>query len=232
MKDKEDSDDENDNTGPQSDRQIENTAIITEFLQKLFPGCSIFSGRNDAFQVIASNHDYFKMFIGSDVTKSRTILFLDVVTIILSSIFADTIFFGIFYPSDSNCTVNSDEVSVSDWHFASFIELRLRLFRQLCVPPIIMNFVQLLSYVVELMIECLSSIDLPLCMQISHDIQYLTCLLLPYPFFADILPYASLEDCCWPIAMHVGSYCCDLFVDSSPFERVIHNHCIPLDPAA
>ena len=114
MKDKEESDDENDNSGPQSDRQIENTAIITEFLQKLFPGCSIFSGRNDAFKVIASNHDYSKMFIGSDVTKSRTIRFLDVVTVILSSIFADTIFFGIFYPSDSNCTVSSDEVSVSD----------------------------------------------------------------------------------------------------------------------
>ena len=118
-KDKDESDDENDNNGPQSDRQIENTAIITEFLQKLFPGCSIFSGRNDAFKVIAFNHDYFKMFIGSDVTKSRTIRFLDVVAVILSCIFADTIFFGIFYPSDSNCTASNDEVSVSDLHFAS-----------------------------------------------------------------------------------------------------------------
>ena len=97
---------------PQSDRQIENTAIITEFLQKLFPGCSIFSGRNDAFQVIATNHDYFKMFIGSDVTKSRTIRFLDVVTVILSCIFADTVFFGIFFPSDTDCAVSRDKVSV------------------------------------------------------------------------------------------------------------------------
>ena len=97
---------------PLSDRQIENTAIITEFLQKLFPGCSIFSGRNDAFQVIASNHDYFKMFIGSDVTKSRTIRFLDVVTIILSCIFADTVFFGIFFPSDTDCAVSKDKVSI------------------------------------------------------------------------------------------------------------------------
>ena len=97
---------------PQSDRQIANTAIITEFLQKLFPGCSIFSGNNDAFRVIVSNHDYFKMFIGSDVTKSRTIRFLDVVTVVLSSIFADTIFFGIFYPSDVVCTTSSDEVTI------------------------------------------------------------------------------------------------------------------------
>ena len=97
---------------PQSDRQIAYTAIITEFLQKLFPGCSIFSGKNDAFRVIVSNHDYFKMFIGSDVTKSRTIRFLDVVTVVLSSIFADTIFFGIFYPSDVVCTTSSDEVTI------------------------------------------------------------------------------------------------------------------------
>ena len=98
----------------QSDRQIANTAIITEFLQKLFPGHSIFSGRNDAFRVITSNHDYFKMFIGADVTKSRTIRFLDVVTVILSCIFADTIFFGIFFPSDTDCTATSDEVGTSD----------------------------------------------------------------------------------------------------------------------
>lgn len=98
----------------QSDRQIASTAIITEFLQKLFPGHSIFSGRNDALRVITSNHDYFKMFIGSDVTKSRTIRFLDVVTVILSCIFADTIFFGIFFPSDTDCTATSDEVGTFD----------------------------------------------------------------------------------------------------------------------
>jgi hypothetical protein len=110
---------------PQSDRQIANTAIITEFLQKLFPGCSIFSGKNDAFRVIVSNHDYFKMFIGSDVTKSRTIRFLDVVTVVLSSIFADTIFFGIFYPSDVVCTTSSDEVTIFYFCYKFWDEISL-----------------------------------------------------------------------------------------------------------
>ena len=175
MKDKDGSDDEEDGCDiPLSDRQIENTAIITEFLQKLFPGCSIFSGKNDAFKVIASNHDYFKMFIGSGVTKSRTIRFLDVVAVILSCIFADTIFFGIFYPSDSNCTASNDEVSVYGLQFASlsyYVSLTITLFHWLCVSPIIMNFVQLVSYVVELMIVCLFRIDIPLCMRVSHNIQ-------------------------------------------------------------
>ena len=105
---------DNEDDVSQSDRQIANTAIITEFLQKLFPGHSIFSGRNDAFRVVTSNHDYFKMFIGSHVTKSRAIRFLDVVTVILSCIFADTIFFGIFFPSDTDCTATNDEVGTSD----------------------------------------------------------------------------------------------------------------------
>ena len=106
--------DDNEDDVTQSDRQIANTAIITEFLQKLFPGHSIFSGRNDAFRVVTSNHDYFKMFIGSHVTKSRAIRFLDVVTVILSCIFADTIFFGIFFPSGTDCTATNDEVGTSD----------------------------------------------------------------------------------------------------------------------
>ena len=50
------------------------------------------------------------MFAGADLTKSRTIRFIDIISLVLASIFADTVFFGIYFPSDSSCEVLKEKV--------------------------------------------------------------------------------------------------------------------------
>ena len=84
-------------------RQETRIAIVTGFLNKLFPGRTIFSSKTNFIGMIFENHQYFKMFGGCSVKKSRTIRFLEVVTLVLTSLFADTLFFGIYYPRESSC---------------------------------------------------------------------------------------------------------------------------------
>ena len=85
-------------------------ASITEFLHRLFPGHAIFSKKTNAMVIIAVNHDYFKMFGGSTMTRTRTIRFLGLVTLVLVTLFVDTVFFGVFYPIDV-CDLNTDKVT-------------------------------------------------------------------------------------------------------------------------
>ena len=84
-------------------------ASITEFLHRLFPGHAIFTKKTNALVIIASNHDYFKMFGGSTMTRTRTIRFLGLVKLVLVTLFVDTLFFGVFYPTDI-CDLNTDKV--------------------------------------------------------------------------------------------------------------------------
>jgi hypothetical protein len=86
-------------------------AVITEFMHKLFPGHSIFSGKRNLMKIVFLNHDYFRMFAGSDLRKSRTIRFLSLLAIVMPFIFTDTVFFGIYFPSNSVCAANNNEVS-------------------------------------------------------------------------------------------------------------------------
>lgn len=85
-------------------------AIITEFMYKLFPGHSIFSGKRNLMKIIFLNHDYLRMFAGSDLRKSRTIRFLSLLSVVLPFIFTDTVFFGIYFPSNSVCAAKINKV--------------------------------------------------------------------------------------------------------------------------
>ena len=76
-------------------------AVFTEFMHKLFPGHAIFSKKTSALFIIAVNHDYLKMFGGSTLTHSRTVRFIELVSVILVSLFVDTVFFGVFYSTTS-----------------------------------------------------------------------------------------------------------------------------------
>ena len=86
-------------------------AAITEFLHRLFPGHGIFKKKTNAIMILASNHDYFKMFGGSTKTRSRTIRFLELVALVLINLFVDTVFFGVAYPANT-CNSNTDEVGI------------------------------------------------------------------------------------------------------------------------
>lgn len=92
------------------ERQNAMTAIVTEFLHKLFPGHSIFSKDMSALRVIFANHIYFKMLAGSSLKVSRSIRFLELVVLVLVSFFVDTVFFGAFYPAKNPCGSFTDKV--------------------------------------------------------------------------------------------------------------------------
>jgi hypothetical protein len=97
-------------TNHDPDETYTTRAVITEYMHKLFPGHSIFSGKRNLMKIIFLNHDYFRMFAGSDLRKSRTIRFLSLLSIVLPFIFTDTVFFGIYFPSNSVCAANINKV--------------------------------------------------------------------------------------------------------------------------
>jgi hypothetical protein len=101
-----DSDDDDLNDGKSHEKE----AAIIEFLHILFPGRAIFKERSNFFQIVAVNHDYFKMFGGSTMTRSRTIRFLELVVVVLVTLFVDTVFFSVFYPANQ-CGFNTDQVN-------------------------------------------------------------------------------------------------------------------------
>jgi hypothetical protein len=57
----------------------------------------------NALNIIFVNHVYLKMFAGSSLKLSRTVRFLDLVSLVLVCIFVDTVFFGVFFHIDSPC---------------------------------------------------------------------------------------------------------------------------------
>ena len=90
--------------------KVGTAAVITEFLFKLFPGRSIFIKKKNLLGVVGVHHYYLSMLVASSVTQTRAIRFFNVISVILTSIFADTIFFGIFYPAHSTCSLMTDKV--------------------------------------------------------------------------------------------------------------------------
>ena len=94
------------------DKHCATEATVTEFLYKLFPGYAIFSKQTSVLNLVFVNHDYFKMFGGSNMGRTRTVRFLQLITVVLVSLFADTLFFGVMYPSDV-CEVHRNQVMSS-----------------------------------------------------------------------------------------------------------------------
>ena len=90
--------------------QYTTLAVVTEFASELFPSGSIFKGKWNVVNSIFVHHNYFAMFAGSKLNQSRTILFLQLVSLLLTSIFVNTVFFGIYFPGNSPCSVNTDKV--------------------------------------------------------------------------------------------------------------------------
>ena len=90
--------------------QYTTPAVVTEFASELFPSGSIFKEKWNVVNSIFVHHNYFAMFAGSKLNQSRTILFLQLVSVVLTSIFVNTVFFGIYFPSNSPCSVNTDKV--------------------------------------------------------------------------------------------------------------------------
>ena len=85
-------------------------SVVTEFAHNLFPGSSIFAKKRNFLEIISVYHDYFAMLAGSTLNKSRTVRFLHLVSIVLTLIFVDTVFFGIYFPGNSTCNVMTDKV--------------------------------------------------------------------------------------------------------------------------
>jgi hypothetical protein len=86
------------------------TAIVTEFFHKLFPGRSIFQKEGNILQISLVYHDYFNMLTGTTLRQSRTLRLLNLVCIIFVNIFTESIFFGIYFPSNSPCTSMTNKV--------------------------------------------------------------------------------------------------------------------------
>lgn len=99
-------------TGSSDEDYYVTKAAVTEFLHKLFPGKGIFTKTTTVLGIIAVNHDYLKMFGGATRSRSRTIRFLMLVTLVLVSLFVDTVFFGVFFPQNL-CNLHTDEVRLS-----------------------------------------------------------------------------------------------------------------------
>lgn len=102
---------EEDEEDEQEEIKIARQAVITDFLDKLFQGRSIFASKNNVIAIIVTYHEYFKMLGGSRLTKTRVIRFIEVVSMVLARIFAATVFFSVFFPQNSECTVYEEEVS-------------------------------------------------------------------------------------------------------------------------
>ena len=87
------------------------SAVVEEFLHKVFSGRSIFKKDWNAWRIIYANHMYFNSIGTPAVRSSRIIRFLGLLSQIMILLLLDTIFFGVFYPVSAPCTFTSDKVS-------------------------------------------------------------------------------------------------------------------------
>jgi hypothetical protein len=99
-----------DDSYPADDGHHEMTAVVTEFLHKLFPGRSIFKTNMNGLSILMVNHVYMKMFAGASLRTSRVIRFLEMISLVLVCIFVDTVLFGVFYPRDVPCMHSTNKV--------------------------------------------------------------------------------------------------------------------------
>ena len=112
------------------------TALIMEFLHRLFPGRSIFVKKRNIMKILSLNHDYCKMFSSSSMTHTRTIRFLNLVCVVLVAIFIDTVFFGIYFPPPATCTVLTDKVMRYDYMYHATYHIKKN--NMLCICAYVM----------------------------------------------------------------------------------------------
>ena len=101
-----------DGVGIDGNEHLGTAAVVTEFFLKLFPGRSIFMDitNNNCLKIVGVHHNYLSMLADSSVAQTRTIRFCNVISIILTAIFADTLLFGILEPVQSACSLMTDQV--------------------------------------------------------------------------------------------------------------------------
>jgi REJ domain len=64
----------------------------------------------NALRTLRKTHYVSQMFFGASIKNSRTLRFLEMSRVILLGVFIDTLFFGIYFPSDATCAVNTSRV--------------------------------------------------------------------------------------------------------------------------
>ena len=92
------------------DKHQATSAVVEEFLHKVFSGRSIFKKGWNAWRIIHANHSYLKTIGTPTIGSSRVIRFLGLMAQVMIILLLDTIFFGIFYPISAPCTFTTDEV--------------------------------------------------------------------------------------------------------------------------
>ena len=95
------------------DKRLATSAVVEEFLHKVFSGRSIFKKDWNAWRIICANHMYFNSIGTPTVRSSRVIRFLGLMSQIMIILLLDTLFFGIFYPRAAPCTLTTDKVMSS-----------------------------------------------------------------------------------------------------------------------
>ena len=82
--------------------------LLKELFSTVLPGEDLMS-EPSAYRIFMSavfrNHDLTSMFAGPSQVDTRAMRWLAVVRAVLVNMFVDTIFFGIFFPSDATCTL-------------------------------------------------------------------------------------------------------------------------------
>ena len=92
------------------DKHLATSAVVEEFLHKVFSGRSIFKKDWNAWRIIHANHSYLKTIGTPTIGSSRVIRFLGLMSQIMIILLLDTLFFGIFYPRAAPCTFTTDKV--------------------------------------------------------------------------------------------------------------------------
>ena len=92
------------------DKRLATSAVVEEFLHKVFSGRSIFKKDWNAWRIIHANHSYLKTIGTPTIGSSRVIRFLGLMSQIMIILLLDTLFFGIFYPRAAPCTFTTDKV--------------------------------------------------------------------------------------------------------------------------
>jgi hypothetical protein len=124
-----------------------NATVVVDFMDGVIPNRNLFKEKKgNMLNIIVLNHDYFKIFSGATMNISRTCRFLGLVIIVMSEIFTDTLFFGIFYPSDGTCNVYKTEVRIFLCIVDGFQLMEIPVFLMRCIYWILDLFPILLSF--------------------------------------------------------------------------------------
>lgn len=124
--------------------------VVVDFIHGIIPSRNLFREKKGNFvSSIVRNHGYFRALSGSTMHLSRTVRFVGLVIILLTEIFADTLFFGIFYPSDGTCDVYTTEVGTVGVSVVSSTELVVSMLEIVAIDRITSNYHYCYFYYLE-----------------------------------------------------------------------------------